>query len=71
MEAKRIAGIISSYLRGIKKRRRYIFLCRYFALYPIAEIAARLGVSSSTVKKDLAKIRKELGEILKNEEVIL
>ncbi len=71
LEAKRIAKIISDYLRTIPKRRRYIFLCRYFAQYPTHEIAIRAGVSLSTVKKDLAKTKKELEQQLKKEEVTL
>ena len=71
LEAKRIAKIISDYLRSIPKRRRYIFLCRYFAQYPIDEIAKRAEVSLSTVKKDLSKTKKELEQHLRKEEVSL
>ena len=71
LEAKRIAKIISDYLRSIPKRRRYIFLCRYFAQYPIDEIAKRAEVSLSTVKKDLSKTKKELEQQLRKEEVAL
>ena len=62
-----IGEVISRYLRGCKKRRRYIFMARFYAARPVAEIAERLGVSRSAVKRELAGIRKELRNELEKE----
>ena len=52
-----IGEVISRYLRRCKKRRRYIFMARFYAMKPVAEIAERLGVSRSAVKRELEGIR--------------
>jgi RNA polymerase sigma-70 factor (ECF subfamily) len=66
-ESALIGEVISRYLRGCKKRRRYIFMARFYAARPVAEIAERLGVSRSSVKRELAGIRKELRNELEKE----
>jgi RNA polymerase sigma-70 factor (ECF subfamily) len=66
-ESALIGEVISRYLRGCKKRRRYIFMARFYAARPVAEIAQRLGVSQSSVKRELAGIRKELRNELEKE----
>jgi RNA polymerase sigma factor (sigma-70 family) len=59
-ESALIGEVISRYLRRCKKRRRYIFMARFYAARPVAEIAQKLGISRSAVKRELAAIRKEL-----------
>ena len=66
-ESSLIGQVISRYLRGCKKRRRYIFMARFYAARPVAEIAERLGVSESSVKRELTGIRKELRTELEKE----
>lgn len=66
-ESALIGEVISRYLRGCKKRRRYVFMARFYAMKPVAEIAERLGVSQSSVKRELAGIRKELRTELEKE----
>ena len=66
-ESALIGEVISRYLRRCKKRRRYIFMVRFYAMKPVAEIAERLGVSQSSVKRELAGIRKELRTELEKE----
>ena len=58
--AKLIGSIVSEYLDGMNDRDLYIFVARYFYARDIAGIAERLGVSRSTVNKELAKMRAEL-----------
>ena len=62
-----IGAVISRYLRGCEKRRRYVFMARYFAAHPVREIAEKLGVSESSVKRELAAIKKELKKELEKE----
>ena len=66
-ESEVIGAVISRYLRGCKKRRRYVFMARFFAVKPVAEIAERLEISESSVKRELAAIKKELRIELKKE----
>lgn len=66
-ESALIGAVISRYLRGCKKRRRYIFMARFYAMKPVAEIAEGLEISESSVKRELAGIRKELRSELEKE----
>ncbi len=68
-ESEVIGAVISRYLRGCRKRRRYVFMARYFAMKPIAAIADQLGISESSVKRELASIKKELRIELKKEDI--
>lgn len=63
-EARQISRILSAYLDGVNDRSLYMFVNRYFFVMPVREIAERLGVSESTVHKDLAAMREELRERL-------
>lgn len=63
-EARQISLILSEYLDGVNDRSLYMFVNRYFFVMPVREIAKRLGVSESTVHKDLAAMREELRERL-------
>ena len=58
--AKAIGKIIGAYLDTLPDRSVYIFVARYFYARSIAEIAGRLRVSTSTVNKELATMKKEL-----------
>ena len=66
-EARELGRIITAYLDAVPDRRMYIFLQRFFFLTPIARIAQRLGCSQSTVHKELAAMKKELRQKLKQE----
>ena len=66
-DAERLGGLISRYLHTLSKRRRYIFIGRYFMADPIDVIARELGVSRSTVNKELAAIRDGLKKTLESE----
>ena len=67
LDARELGRVISAYIRSLPKRRRYIFMARFYAMKPVAEIAERLGVSRSSVKRELAGIRKELRSELEKE----
>ena len=60
IEAERIGNIINSYLASLSDRRMYIFMSRFYYAMPISDIAIRLGVSTSTVNKELAAMKNEL-----------
>jgi RNA polymerase sigma-70 factor (ECF subfamily) len=66
-EAEHLASLISGYVRALPKRRKYVFMARYFAARSIAEVAESLSCSEATVNRDIARIRDELRALLKKE----
>lgn len=67
VEVGELSRIISAYLDAVSDRRMYIFLRRFFYVMPIAEIARKLGCSQSTVHKELAAMKQELRQKLRQE----
>ena len=70
-DAKELGRVISDFVRSLPRRRRFIFMSRYYAADPIDTIAKELGLSRSMVNKELAVIRKALKEKLESEGYIL
>jgi RNA polymerase sigma-70 factor (ECF subfamily) len=66
-DAERLGRVISDFLRSLSERRRFIFMSRYYVADPIDTIASDLGLSRSTVNKELAAIRSDLKEKLESE----
>ena len=66
-EAEHLASLISGYVRALPKRRKYVFMARYFAARSIAEVAKTLSCSEATVNRDIARIRDELRALLRKE----
>lgn len=66
-DATRLGQVISDFLRTLSKRRRFIFMSRYYMADSIDTIAKELGLSRSMVNKELAAIRKSLKEKLESE----
>ena len=66
-EAEHLAALISGYVRTLSRRRKYVFMARYFAARSIAEVAEALSCSEATVNRDIARIRDELRALLKKE----
>lgn len=67
LDARELGRVISAYIRSLPKRRRYIFMSRYYMARPIGEIAKLLGCSESTVNKEIAAIKRGLKEALEKE----
>ena len=67
LEVRALGRVISVYLETISDRRLYIFLSRFFYVMPIANIAEKLGCSQSTVHKELAAMKQELRQKLRQE----
>jgi DNA-directed RNA polymerase specialized sigma24 family protein len=66
-EAEHLAALISGYVRTLSRRRKYVFMARYFAARSIAGVAEALSCSEATVNRDIARIRDELRALLKKE----
>lgn len=67
LDAAALGKVISEFLYSLDKRKRYIFMSRYYIADSIEKIARDLNVSRSTVNKELAAIRKSLKEKLESE----
>ncbi len=66
-DAAQLGQVITAFVRSLSERRQYIFMSRYYGAEPIDTIARDLGVSRSTVNKELAAIRGTLKEKLESE----
>ena len=70
LEGKRIRELINSFLFSQSREKRVIFVLRYFYSKSISEIAAQVGVGEGKVKTTLFRMRRELQEILEEQEVL-
>ena len=70
LEAKELGVFIDSFLRKQKKETRVIFLRRYFFFDIVKKIAADYSLSESAVKMRLSRVKKELYEALRKENLL-
>ncbi|MBO4277138.1 MAG: sigma-70 family RNA polymerase sigma factor [Clostridia bacterium] len=61
---KELSRLINEFLRGLGKKDRLAFICRYYESLGLEEIGARLGVTKSAVYKMLERQKKQLKELL-------
>ncbi|MBE6694469.1 MAG: sigma-70 family RNA polymerase sigma factor [Ruminococcaceae bacterium] len=59
-----LSRILNDYIEGLSERRQFIFVCRYYYADGIARIGGMLGISESTVYRELSEIRLGLKELL-------
>ena len=55
-----VKRVVAAFLHDTTERRMYIFVSRFFYSFTVAQIAKRLGCSTSLVNKELAEIKREL-----------
>ncbi|MCM1054591.1 MAG: RNA polymerase sigma factor [Bacteroides sp.] len=67
LNADILAETVSSFLRSKPKEKREVFMRRYWFLDPTKSIAKRFGMTESSVKTTLFRLRKELKEYLERE----
>ncbi len=70
VESKEILSLINSFLAAQPKKKRIIFVRRYFYFDSISEISKRLGLSESYITVNLTRMRKSLAKILEREGVL-
>lgn len=70
IEARELAGGIGRALMKLSKADRNIFVCRYWLVEPIADIAAATGFSQSKVKSSLHRSREKIRKQLQREGLI-
>lgn len=66
-ETAALGELINAFVHSLSKRRRYIFIGRYYFAEPIDSIAGELLLSRSTVNKELAAIKRDLKQLLISE----
>lgn len=71
METAELTQILNSFLKKLPKEERQVFVCRYWYLDPVADIASRFGYSHSKVKSMLARTRMKLRATLSKEGIVL
>lgn len=67
LDSRCLSRIISGFVSQLPDRSKYIFISRYYANRKTGEVAKKLGVSRSTVAKELAKMKDELKARLEKE----
>lgn len=71
MELGLLAQAIGAYLSSISKEARILFVCRYFYMDSLSEIAQYTGNSESKVKSSLYRTRKNLKSYLEMEGFVI
>ena len=64
IEANQLAQWVNAFVHSLPKEEQQVFVCRYWHLDPVAEIALRFGFSKSKVKSMLMRTRIKLREWL-------
>lgn len=66
-EQKELVRAVRRFVSALPERQRNIFVCRYFYLDSVGEIAERFGCSENTVSTVLHRTRKKLQKQLRGE----
>lgn len=67
--SEELGKLISNYVRGLSKRRHYIFIGRFYFGNSMQQIAEELGISIATVQRETIKLKKEMKAYLEKNEV--
>lgn len=70
IEQKRLAIVFNQFLESLPETQRRIFLCRYWYLDSISDIAEYFGFSDSKVTSMLHRTRKKLRLVLEREDLL-
>jgi len=67
VEAAELSAALNRFIRGLPKKQRDVFVCRYWYVDSVADIALRFGYSQSKVKSMLHRTRGQLRKYLDKE----
>ena len=67
VELKRLGASIGKFLESQKEETRHVFLCRYYYMDSVRDIAGYLGITESKVKVLLHRTRQSLRTYLEKE----
>ena len=70
LDERELGEAVNAFLGGLTKRRRYIFMARYWGAESVRDIAAHLRVTESAVYKELAALRQALKSELRRKGVL-
>lgn len=71
LENKELAAVINSFLDTLPIMEQKVFICRYWYMDSVAEIADRFSFSQSKVKTMLHRTRKKLKIVLEREGILI
>lgn len=71
LDAAELSRVLRSFVRELPQTERRVFVCRYWYLDPIADIAKQFGFSQSKVKSMLLRTRNKLKKELEKEGISL
>lgn len=71
MNERELSRILQKFVRDLPRTERRVFVCRYWYLDPIANIAKEFGFSQSKVKSMLLRTRNKLKKELEKEGIAL
>lgn len=71
MDTKHLAGVISAFLYTQPKKKRELFIRRYWYLVPVKTLAAQCGMNENSVASVLFRMRGELKTYLTKEGIAL
>lgn len=64
---KQLAKSINDFIGALSDEKRWIFVGRYWYMYPIKELSEQYGMSEGRIKSMLFRIRKQLKSYLEKE----
>ena len=67
LEARELGQFMKNYVNQMKEPEQSVFLCRYWYMASVKEIASRFGFGESRVKSMLSRSRKKLKTALVKE----
>ncbi len=65
VDARELAGAINGFLAGLSRKKRQVFVLRYFYTEPVAAIAQKTGMRPTAVTSALSRMRSDLKCYLK------
>ena len=71
LEAAELTQILNRFIKSLPQSERRVFLCRYWYLESVSDIAARFGFSQSKVKSMLFRTRNKLRAVLEKEGIVV
>ena len=70
-ELEQVAAAVERWLAGQSARDRALFLRRYFAGWPVGELAGQLGLGPNAAAQRLRRLRQSLARALEEEGAVL
>lgn len=63
-QAQELGNLLNAYVATLDDRQKFVFISRYFYAQPVEQVADTLGVSRTTVNREIASIKRTLRAFL-------